>query len=793
MNLSIGKQNTHYINRHVLQALVCISVPVLFYLSAQNPGRAVRLRKAAEPPTAQAARVALVIGNGNYEEGTLRNPCHDARAMKAALEGCRFAVTLLENANRRAMEEAIQAFGDQLQDGVVGLVYYAGHGLQVKGENYLLPIGARLDQEEDVPYRAVNVGLVLDRMASARNSVNILILDACRNNPFAPSWRRGGGEQGLAWVNAPKGSLVSYATAPGRTAADGGGEHGAYTAALLEALQEPGLRVEDVFKRVREKVLAASGGQQLPFESTSLIGDFYFRPPRTAEDCAREEAAVLAETRRLEEALKAQEAQAQSAERLRQEEVLKARLQGQALARERLAQEASRRLERAAQARKAKDEEDRIQEEARHLETLKHQLAQRAPGGGAGVTTLEGARREVERLKAQRSELLQHLEAQRAQALLGLEHDHAALRQRLTAPRDEFETTAQYQRRLHEAAELDSRIGQARAALEARQAQAASARIQSLDDTLTALQARRFPVAYPVALGAYDSDLGSFPVRILLGEGRAAQAELALEPARARTLKGRTDLLTADGTMSLATGPELMMRVTDPGSGRLPLARVQMTLDLGQGLALNLVQIPAGAFLMGAPDDQHEVTLTKPFWLGQAPVTQAQWEAVMGSNPSNFRGARLPVENVSWEDCQQFLARLNARGQGWFRLPTEAEWEYACRAGSPGEPAGDPAARAWYDANAGRTPHPVGEKQPNGFGLFDMNGNVWQWCQDWYGDYPRRPVTDPQGPPSGPGRVNRGGSWRDPAALVAPAHPRDCNGPGLRCGCLGFRLLMTCP
>ncbi|NQT39791.1 MAG: formylglycine-generating enzyme family protein, partial [Planctomycetes bacterium] len=169
----------------------------------------------------------------------------------------------------------------------------------------------------------------------------------------------------------------------------------------------------------------------------------------------------------------------------------------------------------------------------------------------------------------------------------------------------------------------------------------------------------------------------------------------------------------------------------------------KLAVDLGGGVELDLVLIPAGSFLMG--DDRakpvHKVRITKPFYLGKYEVTQEQWEAVMGSNPSNFKGAKNPVEQVSWDNCQQFLVKLNAKsgGQGGkFVLPTEAQWEYACRAGSTGKFCfGDDEKQlgeyAWYGENSGSKTHPVGEKKPNTFGLHDMHGNVWEWCHDWYG------------------------------------------------------------
>jgi len=196
-------------------------------------------------------------------------------------------------------------------------------------------------------------------------------------------------------------------------------------------------------------------------------------------------------------------------------------------------------------------------------------------------------------------------------------------------------------------------------------------------------------------------------------------------------------------------------------------------------LNLELVWIPPGSFVMGSSPEvaQHKaetpqvaVTITKGFWLGRTEVTQAQYEAVMKVNPSTFKdvGPDAPVERVSWMDAMAFCGKLNERElaadrlpEGFkYTLPTEAQWEYACRAGTTDEYAGDPQSMSWYDENSGGKTHPVATKQPNAWGLYDMSGNVLEWCSDWYGDYPRGKVIDPIGPESGYFRMARGGSWR---------------------------------
>jgi formylglycine-generating enzyme required for sulfatase activity len=196
-------------------------------------------------------------------------------------------------------------------------------------------------------------------------------------------------------------------------------------------------------------------------------------------------------------------------------------------------------------------------------------------------------------------------------------------------------------------------------------------------------------------------------------------------------------------------------------------------------IAMEFVKIPAGEFMMGcAPSDSdcdsnekplHKITITKAFEIGKYEVTQGQWQAVMGSNPSKFKGPNLPVENISWRLTQDFMQKMNDRKDGHkYRLPTEAEWEYASRAGHTGTPTAALDEHVWYEHNSGGMTHPVGMKQPNAWGLFDMQGNVWEWVQDWFGKtyYATSPAADPTGPPSGVFRVARGGSWSDVAEFT---------------------------
>jgi WD40 repeat protein len=226
-------------------------------------------------PSAQK-RLALVIGNGSYTGSFLANPENDARAMKNVLVQYGFDVLEYENLTQAQMKKAMDEFGNRLKNYDVGLFFYAGHGIQAKGYNYLIPVDADLKSEEQVEYDCVQADRILALMEASGTDVNIIILDACRNNPFERSWTRSSSGKGLAFMNAPKGSLIAYATAPGSTASDGSGNNGLYTSALLESIKIPKINILQVFQNVRVIVSDKSEGRQVPWESTSLTGDFIF-------------------------------------------------------------------------------------------------------------------------------------------------------------------------------------------------------------------------------------------------------------------------------------------------------------------------------------------------------------------------------------------------------------------------------------------------------------------------------------------------------------------------------------
>ena len=226
---------------------------------------------------------------------------------------------------------------------------------------------------------------------------------------------------------------------------------------------------------------------------------------------------------------------------------------------------------------------------------------------------------------------------------------------------------------------------------------------------------------------------------------------------------------------------------------------LKVPVDSTNSIGMQLKLIPAGTFTMGEGDDAHQVTLTQSFRIGVHEVTQEQYERVMSSNPSHFKGPQNPVEQVSWNDAVKFCEKLSAlpeeKAAGRvYRLPTEAEWEYACRAGTTtkysfGDIEGALGDYAWYRANSGGKTHRVGAKRRNPWGLYDMHGNVWEWCRDLDGDYPSGAVTDPTGAESGSTRVCRGGSWLDTAGNCRTAN-RSGYSPSAQNPVTGFRV--TC-
>ena len=266
-------------SRAAVAAAMCLMAATVGSQTVGSSARNLILQTSAAVPVQQSQRIALVIGNAAYREAPLANAVNDAKAMGAALKQAGFTVLLHTDVDHRGLLAAVRDFGNRLRQGGVGVFYFAGHGMQIKGRNYLIPVAVDIQREDEVAYAALDAQAVLDKMEAAGNGANLMILDACRNNPFTRSFRSS--VQGLAQMEAPVGTLVAFATSPGTVASDGQGQNGLYTQHLLTAMRQPGAKVEEVFKQVRAAVRRDSQGKQIPWEATSLEGDLYFVEPQS--------------------------------------------------------------------------------------------------------------------------------------------------------------------------------------------------------------------------------------------------------------------------------------------------------------------------------------------------------------------------------------------------------------------------------------------------------------------------------------------------------------------------------
>jgi formylglycine-generating enzyme required for sulfatase activity len=540
-------------------------------------------------------RIALVIGNSAYTNAPrLKNPINDATDIADALSHLGFTVEHGVDLNQKQMKFMIREFGKKLKAGGQGLFYFSGHGVQLRGHNYLVPVDADITSEADVEDQGVDANLVLGLMDEANNGLNVVILDACRNNPFARSFRSASG--GLAQVDAPTGTLIAYATAPGRVAQDGVGRNGTYTAELLKQMRVPGLAVEEMFKRVRANVRQQTGGEQVPWEASSLVGDFYFNRAasgsQAASNAGKETTGAKADPAAVE---------------LEYWETIK-------------------------NSTDAEDFRDYLKE---------------YPAGTHAVIARSNVRRLEAAAKSSASE--------------------AKPTNTVPAPK-----------------------------------------VTSTPETAGTTKTAGSEAAQPVVSSTVRPPVPSSMLRSF----------------EFTTVK-------VDGSGKLKT--------------RETKRATQYVEDLG-GAQLEMVEVPGGTFMMGSPETeanrskaegpQHQVTL-RGFYMGKYEVTQAQYQAVMGTNPSSFKGGDLPVENVSWNDAVEFCKRLSAKTGREYRLPSEAEWEYAARAGTTtpfafGETITPEIVNCYGESL--RTMAVGWSEAANGFGLYDMHGNVWEWCLDYWHD-----------------------------------------------------------
>jgi formylglycine-generating enzyme required for sulfatase activity len=656
------------------------------------------------PAPGQGRRVALVIGNSDYQHAQnlpkLTNPTNDAEDVAAALRSFGFEVIERHNQTLEAMNAAIAEFGRRIADSDAALFYFAGHGIQVKNQNYLMPINAKLESEAVVPYQGINVNQILDEMDNAKSAANIVMLDACRNNPVTGKFRSGK-TRGLASPGAvPKGTVIVYATDPGNVAADGEGRNGLFTSGLLTAFRGEQLSLDDVLTVASAEVERVSQHTQTPYVNgpKTLQRNFHFRPLSNASnsiDSGNSGKAFLPAA--MDKPLAQAPAAMAPAHEAPRPAVPVAPPVAPAF---------------------VDDPEFALWAEVKQAGAREYYdayLKQYPKGKYVALVKVE--------LKKIDEKDKQATERMRQQVLRDEQGVWERTKQQDNAgayagyldsyPKGRYATLAQAAktRLQREAAEREKQEA-VRKEREARETEQRLWESTQSDDNEEGY--RQFLDRYPQSRYAAQA------------QARFKQLEAELRPGKV--------------FKDCAECPEMVV-------------------------------ISVGSFEMGSNSGDrdekpvHSVRIGKPFALAKTEVTQGQWRAIMGNNPNHFSscGDTCPVERVNWDEAQEFVRKFSQKTGKRYRLPSEAEWEYACRAGGTHAYCGNDSidSVAWYTSNSDSKTRPVAGKQPNAWGLYDMSGNVWEWTEDcWNENYQGAPA---DGSPWSSGncgqRVLRGGAW----------------------------------
>lgn len=613
-------------------------------------------------------RVALVIGNGNYgtEQDRLINPPNDARAIGEKLEGLGFEVITGVDRDMRGMRDGLRAFDRAMEGAETALFFYAGHGMEYRGRNYLFPVDAELESESDIDFQLVNMDTIQSLMES-RVPTQLIFLDACRNNPLAGRFRNSLGRsrssgvgQGLARMDAADGTFIAYATAPGETATDGEGDNSPFSAALVEYLDEPNLDVRLMMDKVRLAVRSATAGRQTPWESSSLLGPFIFNP---AEVAART-MSVNGDSSDVGEAdLVFWRSIADSND----PEMFRAYL-------------------------------EEFGDDGRFERLARLRLA-----------TLEGA---------------------------------GALPAR-PADRTSKDTTV--------AALPNASASDAGAGPVSPQAPAmAEIDAKATENALGLSRQQWIEVQRSLlALGHDPRGVDGMPGNMTRNAIRAWQAQAGSDATGYLTESDRSELVReAEESGKLAALPPVSL-----AANLAPGAKFKDCPNCPQ-----MVVLPAGTFMMGSPPEEQardvdegplqSITIGAPFAVGSFEVTFAEWEACRAAGgcseydpgDNGWGGGKRPLINVSWQDAMAYVAWLSDTTGKSYRLLSEAEWEYAARAGGAtpyNTGAGIAANQARFDSNTTRNARPlptapVGSFPANAYGLHDMHGNVYEWVADCY-------------------------------------------------------------
>ena len=660
-----------------------------------------------------AKRIALVMGNDNYTSvSKLQKAGNDATAMARELKAAGFTVQLHRDLNYRGMVRAVEAFTNNITGGDEVVVFFAGHGVQIKNGSYLLPTDIEANSESEVEKTAYELLALTDKISEAKPAFSLVMVDACRDNPLKSKGRNIGNARGLSAIEPPKGQMVVYSASRGQQALDRLSDkdpnpNGVFTREFITQMQKPGVRIEDIMRSVQDSVetLAKSvSHEQRPAVYNEARGNFYFFGPTTVQVTPAQQ---KPDTNAIELALWESVKNATTAVEIQAylnrfpngffAEVARVRIDviGRASA-ERVAAENNQRLAGEAKVK----EQQRLALEAQNNE--KARLAQ----------------------ESEQKEQVRILAEQRIK-----EHERAAAVNAQKLALDRIKEEAK----------------------------------RSSDEKLIQDAAERIALTIPAVERA--NRVSEEKIEITKNEDSKAEEQA---------------LIGSSEWFQLQVEDLLLKRAKDK--------------DLPRKIGLNykdceacpeMVVIAGNTFLMGSesgwfaakktPENeqpQRSVSL-KTFSIGRYEVTQKEWREIMGTSPSHFRGENRPVEQVSWEEVQVFLQKLSLKTGNSYRLPTEAEWEYAALGNQQTEfPSGSNPSLinkfAWYSDNSSEETHAVGGLIANKFGLFDMYGNVDELTSDCFNPSYKNAPTDGSSWNLGACdfRIVRGGSWHDAQRFV---------------------------